>query len=163
MNAVEIEAAVSDLALQPFHPEEFPYQFLAAFGNKETTLTRLRKGATTTSDVPRAVLQRNHIHLASCDPGQVPATLLALRQSPLHPRHRRRNPRSRRPHHRRPALHRLPQPRRSLLLLPPPRRHLHHQGDQRQPHRYPRHRPSQQALHRTPPPQPRMGHRRPPP
>jgi hypothetical protein len=42
MNAVEIESAVSDLADQPFDAAEFPYAFLAAFGNKETTLKRLR-------------------------------------------------------------------------------------------------------------------------
>ena len=44
MNAVEIEAAVSALALQPFDGAEFPFAFLAAFGNKETTIKRLRKG-----------------------------------------------------------------------------------------------------------------------
>lgn len=38
MNAVEIEQAISDLALQPFDPAEFPFAFLAAFGNKETNL-----------------------------------------------------------------------------------------------------------------------------
>ena len=38
MNAVEIEAAISDLALEPsFDAAEFPYAFLAAFGNKDTT------------------------------------------------------------------------------------------------------------------------------
>ena len=35
MNAVEIEAAISDLAMEPFNAQEFPYAFLAAFGNKE--------------------------------------------------------------------------------------------------------------------------------
>ena len=44
MNAVEIEEAISALAERPFDPEEFPYAFLEAFGNKETTLKRLRKG-----------------------------------------------------------------------------------------------------------------------
>ena len=39
MNAVEIEAAISELASQPFDRVEFPYTFLQAFGNKETTLT----------------------------------------------------------------------------------------------------------------------------
>ena len=32
MNAVEIEEAVSALAEAPFDPEEFPFQFLQAFG-----------------------------------------------------------------------------------------------------------------------------------
>lgn len=38
MNAVEIEQAISDLALAPFDPAEFPYAFLSAFGHKKTTL-----------------------------------------------------------------------------------------------------------------------------
>jgi len=40
MNAVEIEEAVSKLAEAPFEPEAFPYAFLEAFGNKDTTLKR---------------------------------------------------------------------------------------------------------------------------
>ncbi|AOJ74552.1 MULTISPECIES: class I SAM-dependent DNA methyltransferase [Burkholderia cepacia complex] len=82
MNAVEIEAAVSQLAEAPFDAEEFPYAFLAAFGNKDTTIARLRKGDTNKSDVPGGVLQRNNIHLATCATGQVNATLNALRASP---------------------------------------------------------------------------------
>ena len=82
MNVVEIEAAVSELALQPFDKEEFPFAFLKAFGNKETTITRLRKGETNASDVAGGVLQRNNIHLATCEPGTVSATLKALRESP---------------------------------------------------------------------------------
>ena len=38
MNAVEIEEAVSELASHPFDGAEFAYQFLAAFGNKDTTI-----------------------------------------------------------------------------------------------------------------------------
>lgn len=41
MNPVEIEEAVSQLALEPFDREEFPFQFLRAFGQKETALRRL--------------------------------------------------------------------------------------------------------------------------
>jgi hypothetical protein len=51
MNAVEIEAAVSALAFEPFDSAEFPFAFLAAFGNKETTIKRLRKGESNSSDV----------------------------------------------------------------------------------------------------------------
>ena len=82
MNAVEIEAAVSELARQPFDRAEFPFAFLAAFGNKETTLKRLRKGDSNTSDVPNGVLQRANIHLAVCEAGRVAETLKALRLSP---------------------------------------------------------------------------------
>lgn len=85
MNAVEIEEAVSNLVLQPFDRAEFPFAFLAAFDNKETTIKRLRKGETNTSDVPGGVLQRNNIHIAVCEPGSVPTTLKALRASPKTP------------------------------------------------------------------------------
>jgi hypothetical protein len=82
MNPVEIEEAVSELAQQPFDAGEFPFQFLAAFGNKATTVTRLRAGNTNQSDIPGGVLQRSHIHLATCAPGDVDATLTELRSSP---------------------------------------------------------------------------------
>lgn len=82
MNAVEIEAALSDLALEPFDADEFPYQFLAAFGNKDVTLKRLRSGNNNASDLAGGVLLRNNIHLASCASGRVGETLRALRSSP---------------------------------------------------------------------------------
>ena len=81
MNAVEIEEAISELAAQPFDAEEFPYAFLAAFGNKETTLKRLRSGASNKSDVG-GVLQTNNIHIATCQPGEVTNTLTLLKASP---------------------------------------------------------------------------------
>ena len=62
MNAVEIEAAISDLALEPFDAAEFPYAFLAAFGNKETALRRLRATGGQ-SNVPGGLVQRKqHPH-----------------------------------------------------------------------------------------------------
>ncbi len=70
------------MAAQPFDPAEFPFAFLAAFGNKETTIKRLRKGDSNTSDVPGAVLQRNNIHIAVCESGAVSATLRPLRDRP---------------------------------------------------------------------------------
>ncbi|HEU0187919.1 MAG TPA: DNA methyltransferase, partial [Gallionellaceae bacterium] len=82
MNAVEIEEAISDLAFQPFDAAEFPFAFLAAFGNKETTLKRLRAGNNNASDVPGGVLQRSNIHIAVCETGTVGETLKALRASP---------------------------------------------------------------------------------
>ena len=81
MNAVEIEEAISKLAEQPFDPEEFPYLFLQAFGNKETTLKRLRKGESNKSDLG-GVLQTNNIHIAVAAPGAVTSTLAALKASP---------------------------------------------------------------------------------
>jgi len=82
MNAVEIEAAISELALQPFDAVEFPFALLAAFGHKETTLKRLRTGNNNASDVPGGVLQRNNIHIAVCEVGAVGEMLKALRTSP---------------------------------------------------------------------------------
>ncbi|TXF99224.1 class I SAM-dependent DNA methyltransferase [Massilia arenae] len=82
MNAVEIEAALSDLAQQPFDQKEFPFEFLGAFGHKDTTLKRLRSGNNNTSNVTGGVLLRNHIHIASCETGTVGHTLRALRDSP---------------------------------------------------------------------------------
>jgi hypothetical protein len=81
MNAVEIEEAVSRLAEQPFDPEGFAYAFLEAFGNKPTTIRRLKSGSTNQSDLG-GVLQRGNIHLKVCGPGQVAETLKALRESP---------------------------------------------------------------------------------
>jgi hypothetical protein len=82
MNAIEIEEAISKLAEQPFDRVEFPYAFLAAFGNKSTTINRLRKGESNKSDVEGALLQYNNIHLAVCPPGEVLKTLETLRGSP---------------------------------------------------------------------------------
>lgn len=81
MNAVEIEEAITQLADQPFDPENFPYAFLEAFGNKETTIKRLRAGASNKSDIG-GVLQTNNIHIATCDTGQVTKTLTTLKESP---------------------------------------------------------------------------------
>ena len=66
MNAIEIEEAVSNLAASPYDREEFPFAFLAAFGNKEVTIKKLRvKGKSTTnkSDVEGGVLQLSLIHI----------------------------------------------------------------------------------------------------
>ncbi len=85
MNAVEIEQAISELAEQPFDAAEFPYAFLQAFGNKDTTLKRLRKGESNKSDFAGpwgGVLQTNNIHIAVAEPGEVTKTLAALKASP---------------------------------------------------------------------------------
>lgn len=82
MNPVEISEAVSDLALEPFDRAEFPFQFLAAFDNKATTIQRLRSGNSNASDVQGGVLQAKNVHIATCAPGEVDATLTALRDSP---------------------------------------------------------------------------------
>ena len=68
--------------------QAFPFAFLEAFGNKETTLKRLKSGNTNQSDLPGGVLQRNNIHIKVCPEGEVTATLAALRQSPATARHK---------------------------------------------------------------------------
>lgn len=87
MNAVEIEEAISLLAEQAFDADAFPYAFLEAFGNKATTIKRLKsdvKGSTNASDLKDqgAVLQRNNIHILVCPEGETADTLTILRESP---------------------------------------------------------------------------------
>jgi len=81
MNPVEIEEAISALASAPFDPVEFPYAFLEAFGNKETTIKKLRSGASNKSDLG-GVLQTNNIHIKVAPRGEVTTTLATLRASP---------------------------------------------------------------------------------
>lgn len=80
MNAVEIEEAISNLAESSFDALEFPFLFLSAFGNKETTIKQLRSGSSNKSDLG-GILQRNNIHLKVCDIGEVTNTLVELRTS----------------------------------------------------------------------------------
>jgi hypothetical protein len=81
MNAVEIEEAISALAELPFDADDFPYAFLMAFGNKDTTIKRLRTGVSNKSDID-GVLQTNNIHLKTCAKGQVAQNLADLKASP---------------------------------------------------------------------------------
>ena len=57
MNTVEIEEAISGLVEQSFDQAGFPFAFLEAFGNKEATIDKLKKGASNKCDIKRAVLQ----------------------------------------------------------------------------------------------------------
>ncbi len=82
MNAVEIEEAISNLAEQEFDAASFPYAFLEAFGNKATTIKRLKSGSTNASDIEGGVLQRSNIHIAVCTEGEVTTTLNNLKASP---------------------------------------------------------------------------------
>lgn len=82
MNAIEIEEAVSELALKPFEAEEFPYSFLESFGNKSTTIKKLRSGASNKTDVKNAILQRNNIHILTSPKGNVTESLESLSNSP---------------------------------------------------------------------------------
>lgn len=81
MNAVEIEAAVSELAAKPFDAQEFAFDFLRAFGNKETTIKQLKAGVSNKSDIRNGVLQRSNIHIAVCEQDKINETLTALRES----------------------------------------------------------------------------------
>ena len=80
MNAVEILEAVSELAEQPFDPEELLVQFVAAFGNRHTTLKRRRTGVSNKLAVG-GVPQTKNILIATCALGQTHATLASFRTS----------------------------------------------------------------------------------
>ena len=81
MNAVEIETAISELVEKKFDVKEFAFNFLRAFGNKETTIKKLKSGQSNASDIENGVLQRNHIHIAVCEANAVTETLRKLRES----------------------------------------------------------------------------------
>lgn len=81
MNAVEIEEAISQLAEHPFDAATFPFAFLEAFGNKPTTIKRLKTPAGNKSDIDGAVLQPNNIHISTCATGEVTNTLIKLKSS----------------------------------------------------------------------------------
>jgi len=81
MNAVEIESAISDLALHPFDAAEFPFSFLAAFGHKDTAIKRLRSGNSNASDLDGSVLLRNHVHITVAKAGAVDEAIGCLRTS----------------------------------------------------------------------------------
>ena len=82
MNAVEIEEAISNLAIEEFDASNFPFLFLEAFGNKATTITRLRSGSSNSSDIDGGVLQRNNIHIHVCAEGKITESLNNLKASP---------------------------------------------------------------------------------
>jgi hypothetical protein len=67
LNPVEIEEAISALVEQPFDAVEFPFAFLEAFGNKPTTIKRLRKGESNKSDLG-GVLQTSNNRLGASLP-----------------------------------------------------------------------------------------------
>lgn len=80
MNSVEIEEAISLQAEQPFDADDFPFDFLQAFGNKDTTPKRLRSGTSNKSDLG-GVLQSNNIHILTCKAGSVSTALATLKSS----------------------------------------------------------------------------------
>ena len=171
MNAVEIEEAISELAEQPFDPTSFPFAFLQAFGNKETTLKRLRAGASNKSDLG-GVLQTNNIHIAVCRARRGHEDARRAEGQPGDGQGEGASSSSR------PtatdfeaedltsgetvacAYRGLPGP---LRLLPAAGRHHHRQADPRKLLRHPGHQPPEPALRRAAEGQPRMGHRRAPP
>ena len=77
MRPVEIEEAVSALAEAAFDAQEFPYQFLEAFGNKATTIKRLKSGETNRSQ-HGGVLQTNNIHVKVAEAGATHEALADL-------------------------------------------------------------------------------------
>ena len=80
MNAVEIEEAISALAEKPFDSAEFPFEFLQAFGHNETTIKKLKKGATNKSDLGGVLNNHsNNIQIVVCEEGKVADNFLTWR------------------------------------------------------------------------------------
>ena len=139
MNAVEIEEAISRLAEQPFDGRDFPFAVLEAFGNKPTTIKKLRAGASNNSDLEGGAPAPQHPHQGvprrrggrdahsaqdqPCD---------GARESEIRPRNGRYGVPGRRPEHGRNGClrpRRLPRP---LRVLPAARRHHDRQADPRE-------------------------------
>ncbi len=80
MNPVEIEEAVSRISSKSYDADNFPFDFLEAFGRKSTTIKKLKSGVSNKSDIG-GVLQRNHIHIATCIKGEIDEKLEILKQS----------------------------------------------------------------------------------
>ena len=87
MNAVEIEEAVSEFEKKPFNPSEFPYDFLFAYGNKDTTIKKIKEGSANKSDL-NGVLQRNNIHIVTCEENNIEETFLSLKKSQATRKHK---------------------------------------------------------------------------
>jgi hypothetical protein len=81
MNAVEIEEALPVLVASEFDRDLFPYKFLSAFGNSDTTIARLRNGKANKSDLTGGVLQRSNIHILVCESGGILDAMDSLRAS----------------------------------------------------------------------------------
>ena len=61
---------------------------MEAFGNKTTTIQRLRSGSSNKSDVEGGILQHNNIHMAIAPAGRVSELLSQLRESPATTKHK---------------------------------------------------------------------------
>lgn len=81
MSPIEIEEAVEALVELPFDMDEFAFQFLAAFDTSDAAIRRLKSGAQNQSDIG-GVLNRNNIHIVTCDIGVIDDTFSALIDSP---------------------------------------------------------------------------------
>jgi hypothetical protein len=77
----DIEEAVSKIAAAPFAPDNFPYEFIAAYDAPPATVTRIRNGTQNASDIPGGVLWRLKMHLLVCAPGEVELASTRLRES----------------------------------------------------------------------------------
>ncbi len=85
MKATEIADAVQALIEAPFVPDDFPYDFLRAFGADDVTIKRLRAGNSNRSDVDGAVLPggktKLKVHIVTAKPGEVDLAMDKLRRS----------------------------------------------------------------------------------
>lgn len=81
MYIADIEEGVSRIAAAPFSPDNFPYDFIAAFDAPPATVTRIRNGTQNASDIDGGLLWRLKLHLLVCPPGEVEDALARLQQS----------------------------------------------------------------------------------
>lgn len=81
MYIADIEEAVSRIAAEPFAPDNFPYDFIAAYDAPPATVTRIRNGTQNATDIEGGVLWRLKLHFLVCAPGEVEAALTRLRES----------------------------------------------------------------------------------
>lgn len=81
MYIADIEEAVSRIAAGPLVPDEFPFEFIAAYDAPPATITRIRNGTQNASDVEGGVLWRQKLHLLVCAEGHVEQALSRLQGS----------------------------------------------------------------------------------
>jgi len=81
MNAVEIEQAITELAEQSFDASEFPFVFLEAFGNKATTVKKLRSSVSNKSDIDGVLQTSVPMHkTGSTGPAEIGGGAVCQRQ-----------------------------------------------------------------------------------
>jgi len=80
LNIVDIENGLEELASRNLSPEEYGKELIALFSSS-TTLKRLGTSKANTSEFENGLLWREKIHYVPCAPGQLNATIDAVKKS----------------------------------------------------------------------------------